>query len=166
MISAARLTRRGSLRDSISLTYSSMARCSSRVTPTATASGVYSYSPIVDRFENRVAVYPIYCAVKISEPGACADNGERAANVTRYIAHIDQQDVVGVTENAPAPEKLFNCIVADVKNWVCTLEPAKDSTHAIMRKGIFSNDPPASPGLPEFRYTSRWNYLRVKYLAT
>ena len=129
------------------------------------ASGVYSYSPIVDRFENRVAVYPIYCAVKIPETGACADNGERAASVTRYIVHVDQQVVVGITENTPAPEKLFNCIVGDMKNWSCSLEPAKDSIRAVMRGGVFSNDPPSSPRLTGFHYTSRWNYLLVKYLA-
>jgi hypothetical protein len=123
---------------------------------------VYAYDPIVDQFEGRVAAYPIYCAVAVPETGACAKNGERAANVTKYIVHVDQQIVVGLTEKTTSREKLFNCVVADMRNWSCSLEPDRDSIHAVMSDGVFSYNPPSL--LNEFRFAPRWKYLLVKYL--
>jgi len=125
----------------------------------------YFYDPIVDRFEKRVAVYPVYCFDKILENGACPKGAEHAANVTKYIVHIEQQFVIRLTEGAPEPKKLFNCVVADVKNWSCTLDPDEDSTRAVMRDGEFYYIPSPSPSLSELRYTSRWNYLILKYLS-
>ena len=124
---------------------------------------VYFYDPIVDSLEKRVAVYPVYCAKKVLATHGCAEDDIRAAKVTKYIVHMDQQVVVGLTDGAPEPRKLFNCVVADSKNWSCTLDPDKDSTRAVMRDGEFFNNPP-SPWLSDGRYTSRWHYLFAKYL--
>jgi hypothetical protein len=124
----------------------------------------YSGDPIADLFEGRIAVYPVYCAGKVHETGECAKGDERAGNVTKYIVHVDQQIVVGLTENANTPQPLFNCVVADVGNWSCSINPEKDSIHALMRRGVFSYDPPSPSWMTEVSYTSRWNYLRARFL--
>jgi hypothetical protein len=131
---------------------------------TVIAGMAYSFDPIADLFEGRIAVYPVYCAGKVYEAGECAKGDERAGNVTKYIVHVDQQIVVGLTENAITPQPLFNCVVADVRNWSCSINPEKDSIHALMHDGVFSYDPPPPSWVTEVTYTSRWNYLRAKYL--
>lgn len=127
----------------------------------AIAGVIYSIDPIADLFANRITVYPVNCSTSVTETGKCANNGERVDNVTKYIVHVDQQLVVGLTENARAPIKLFNCVVADTRNWSCTFDPEKASVRLVMHDGNFSYDPPSR--LAGTRFTSRWRYLWIKY---
>jgi hypothetical protein len=124
---------------------------------------IYAYDPIIDQFENRIAVYAIVCNASFSESGACRGR-ESAGNVTRYFVHVNEQTVVRLTEHATAPEKLFNCVVADRKNWKCSLGPDQGAVQATMRDGVFSYHSSAEDSWPTVHFTSRWNYLLTKYL--
>ncbi len=123
---------------------------------------VYCIEPIADVIQNRITVYPIYCSTTLTATGACANNGKRAHDVIKYIVHVDQQLVIGLTEKAPAPIKRYNCVVADRKNWSCTLWPEKDSLGLVMHDGSFSYDPPET-GFGRDRFVSRWEYLTTKH---
>lgn len=126
------------------------------------AGAAYFFEPIADLFEHRIAVYPVFCSTSLTSTGACANHGEHVGDVTKYIVHVDQQLVVGLRKSAASPLKLFNCVVADRKNWSCSLQPEKDSERVVMHDGDFSYDPPANLFGAE-HFTSRWRYVIAKY---
>lgn len=123
---------------------------------------IYWVSPVVDMFESKIAVYPISCTNWLAQYGACAADGWQAGNPTTFIVHVDQQLVVGVTEGALAPEKLFNCVVADRRNWSCNESPDKESTQYIMTSGTLSIVPGPYSWPLQLTYVSRFKWWTTK----
>lgn len=127
------------------------------------AVGIYCIEPVMDMFGSRISAYPVICSTQVPGTDKCAANAERAGNAIKYIVHVDQQLVVGLAENAAAPMKLYNCVVADVKNWSCAISAEKDATRIAMRDGDFTYDPTAMY-VPGLRFVSRHEYLITKYM--
>ena len=126
------------------------------------AVALYCFEPIADLFAGRIAAYPVYCSTTRTDTGGCANDGERVHNVTKYIVHVDQQFVVALTEKVATPMKLYNCVVADKKNWTCTMQPEIDSERLVMHDGEFNYDPPEM-WIGAEHFTSRLEYLLTKY---
>jgi hypothetical protein len=113
--------------------------------------GIWVLRPFTDAVSGKVTVYPVHC-VNFQKDGKCAQGGWRPDAPTTYTVHTDQQFVVALTDEGPAPHKLFNCVIADNSHWTCTAESDKYSDTFTMNGGDFS----ASDGT---RYVSRYEWL-------
>ena len=122
------------------------------------AVALYSVGPIADSFQGRIKAYPVRCN-QTAQP--CPKGQEHAEVPISFIVHVDQQLVVSLAEDMTVPARLFNCVVADRRNWTCTLLPEKDSVRAVMRDGDFSYDAPDSL-LNGLRFTSRFQWWLQK----
>jgi hypothetical protein len=72
--------------------------------------------------------------------------------------------VITAAGKAAMALKLYNCVVADVKNWSCSISSEKDAPRIGMRDGDFTYDPSAMY-IPGLRFVSRREYLIVKYTS-
>jgi hypothetical protein len=93
---------------------------------------------IINVVQGRTTVYSVHCAKWVDTEGSCVSGGEHTGEVTTFIVHVDQQLVVGLADDAPAPIRLFNCVVADTRNWSCFETAAAFSRQLVMRAGAFS----------------------------
>jgi hypothetical protein len=120
---------------------------------------IYAIVPLSNAFQDRIAVYPIVCHQWSSDSKVCLK--ERADKVTTFTVKVPQQLVVGITEDAAEPDRLFNCTVADIKNWSCALSDEKFAPRLIMRDGNLARD-----GLTWLqsgrRYTTRLKWWTTK----
>jgi hypothetical protein len=125
------------------------------------AFAIYCIEPISDGLQGRIKAYPVRCDKWSYGAATCEGGVEHAESQTTYIVHVEQQLVVSLSEDATEPKRLFNCVVADRQNWTCTVDPEKNSLHAIMYGGNFYFDPP-NPYLAGLRYTSRLKWWVLK----
>ncbi len=125
------------------------------------AFAIYCVDPIADAFQSRVKAYPVRCDKWSYGATTCEGGVEHAESPTTYMVHVEQQLVVSLSEEAAEPKRLFNCVVADRQNWTCTIDPEKDSLHAVMHNGNFYFEPP-NPYLAGLRYTSRFKWWVLK----
>ncbi len=116
-----------------------------------TGAGVWLWRPIEDVFDGRITVYPEHC-MQLDSAGKCDERGWRTDPPTTYTVHADQQFVVGITDDQPAPHKLYNCVIADQHHWTCTVAPDKYSLSVTMNGEGFS-------GPDGLRYVSRLSWL-------
>jgi hypothetical protein len=111
----------------------------------------WAWRPFADSLSSKVTVYPERC-VNLNKDGQCMQGGWRPDVPTTYTVHTDQQFVVGLTDEEPAPHKLFNCVIADNSHWTCTVESSKYSNSFTLNGSDFS----ASNGT---HYASRFDWL-------
>jgi hypothetical protein len=116
---------------------------------------IYGIGEVIDTLQSRIKVYPLDCVNWSEQTDSCEPNGWRVGNVTTYTVNIDQQLVIGITENSPRPVRLLNCVVADRRNWSCSGTSEGNPAHFTMRDGTFSVDSGADFYPSHTRYLSR-----------